>query len=81
MTKPCTCMVECLGQSGLRDGVVCATDNPGIHERLMQLPTGATCNDCRHGPRCFALGYSSPERTQCDFYPNRFESQTKKVAG
>jgi len=70
--KPCSCTSDCRGQSGLAEGFVCCKDNPGIHERLMQLPAGKTCGDCIHGPKCFTHGYSWPERTQCDFYPNVF---------
>ncbi len=44
----------------------------------MRLPLGATCNDCAHGKRCFGLGYSWPERTQCDFYPNSFRQKQSK---
>jgi hypothetical protein len=70
--KPCSCTSSCRGQDGLADGFLCVVDNPGIHERLMQLPVGMSCSDCAHAKRCFALGYSTPERTTCDFYPSHF---------
>lgn len=70
--KPCSCVSSCRGQSGLAAGYVCVGENHRIYDQLMQLPAGKTCNDCRHSARCFGLGYSTPNRTSCDFYPNRF---------
>lgn len=38
----------------------------------MKLPEGKTCGDCCHIRRCKAFGFTWPERTSCDFYPNKF---------
>ena len=44
-------------------------------EESMKLPPGKTCDDCVHARRCFGIGYSTPGRTQCDFYPNKFQQR------
>jgi hypothetical protein len=38
----------------------------------MALPEGKTCADCVHIRRCAGMGFSKPERTSCDFWPNKF---------
>ena len=38
----------------------------------MLLDDGVVCGDCIHATRCCAFGYSNLDRTECDFYPNRF---------
>jgi hypothetical protein len=48
------------------------SQDPGIYDRLMQLPAGKTCGDCAFLKRCLMLGCTQPESTQCDFYPNKF---------
>jgi hypothetical protein len=73
--KPCSCIADCRGAEGLAAGFVCTVDNPGIHERLMQLPEGKTCANCAHLQRCLALGCTRAERTACDFYPNMFRER------
>jgi hypothetical protein len=42
------------------------------YDAEMRLPTGRSCDDCAHAKRCFGLGFSTPGRTSCDFWPNRF---------
>ena len=43
----------------------------------MQLPPGKMCADCANVHRCVVvLGCTTPERTTCDFYPNKFEERT-----
>lgn len=46
------------------------------YDAEMTLPPGKTCSDCVHLRRCMrVLGCTSPERTSCDFYPNRFRQR------
>ena len=42
---------------------------------MMKVPGDKTCSDCMHCNRCVALGYSKPNNTSCDFYPNRFTQE------
>ena len=51
------------------------------NELAMRLPEGKTCSDCVHVRRCVdALGCTKPERTSCDFYPNRFVASKEQNA-
>jgi len=38
----------------------------------MKLPTGKTCGDCAHLPRCQMLFQCKPSNTTCDWSPHRF---------
>jgi hypothetical protein len=38
-----------------------------------KLPDGKTCADCAHINRCKGIGYSWPERNECDFSPSRYQ--------
>lgn len=42
------------------------------YDAEMRLPSGATCDDCRHAARCFGLGFITTGRASCDFWPSRF---------
>lgn len=44
---------------------------PDYHAE-MRLPPGVSCADCKHVKRCSGFGFTSPVRTSCDFWPNRF---------
>lgn len=43
----------------------------------MKLPEGKTCADCVQSRRCCAMGFSWPDRTQCDFFPSYFTEADK----
>jgi hypothetical protein len=47
------------------------------YDAAMRLPRGKTCDDCVHIRRCVAFGFSSPERTSCDFWPSRFKDTAR----
>lgn len=38
----------------------------------MLLDDGVMCDDCLYFNRCQTFGFTWPGRTECDFYPNRF---------
>jgi hypothetical protein len=45
------------------------------YDAEMRLPDGTRCDDCRHFSRCTGFGFTTPGRTSCDFWPNRFARQ------
>lgn len=45
------------------------------YDAEMKLPDGATCSDCAHAPRCTGFGFTTPDRTSCDFWPSRFHAK------
>lgn len=48
----------------------------------MALPTGKTCGDCQHWPRCKALIQDrDPGETSCDFSPSRFRARAAMEDG
>lgn len=47
------------------------------YDAEMRLPDGKTCADCHHIARCTGFGFTSPKRTSCDFWPNRFADGPK----
>ena len=50
------------------------------YDVAMRLPEGKKCGDCIHVDRCVrVLGCTKPERTSCDFFPNKFR-ESKKVS-
>lgn len=50
------------------------------YDAEMRLPDGVTCDGCAHHKRCFGFGFSTPGRTSCDFWPNRFAAAAPKSA-
>jgi hypothetical protein len=50
------------------------------YDAEMRLPEGRTCDDCAHAKRCFGFGFSTPGRTSCDFWPNKYR-EAAKAAG
>ena len=47
----------------------------------MALPPGKTCADCVHVRWCVRVQCcTTPERTSCDFHPNKFRERTMNVA-
>jgi hypothetical protein len=56
----------------MSDDVKEAAERTKDYHSEMQLPDGMTCADCVYIKRCVAIGYSWPERTQCDFHPSKF---------
>jgi hypothetical protein len=50
----------------------CCVDKACGDDTCMQLPEGKTCDNCCHKRRCFAFGFSEPNRTYCDWFPRRF---------
>lgn len=45
------------------------------YDAEMRLPEGVTCDGCAHAKRCFGMGFSTPGRTSCDFWPSRFRAE------
>ena len=42
----------------------------------MKLPAGKICDDCRHAEAgCFKMGFTTPGRTSCDFWPNHYREK------
>ena len=51
------------------------------YDAAMKLPEGKTCGDCVHMDRCVrVLGCTKPERTSCDFFPNKFKEASNAKA-
>lgn len=78
--EPCSCRTYCRGASGLAARFFCLQEHPIDYRAAMKLPEGRTCDDCIHARRCFAMGYSEPGRTNCDFYPSKFILKAKEAA-
>lgn len=53
-------------------------EKPRDYDALMRLPAGRTCGDCSNFRRCLAFGYTSVNRTQCDFWPSRYHEVPEK---
>ena len=51
-------------------------------ESIREIGDNKKCEDCVHINRCLTLGYTTPDRIYCDFYPIRFkENECKKCNG
>lgn len=50
------------------------SDEPNYDED-MKLPPGKTCADCFASRFCIGIGCTTPERTTCDYWPNRFRER------